>query len=66
MNTKIEFFAVVVDGEFCGTIGLTASQDSTVAGLKSNPTIVPITHEQLSELRLGHTYDGKEFKRAEG
>ncbi len=67
MNTqmKFDFFACVVDGEYTGAVGVAAAYEPLIAGMNSNPTIIPITEEQLSMLQLGMIWDGKEFKLSE-
>jgi hypothetical protein len=63
-NIKFDYFACVVDGEFTGAVGVSYNMPALVAGMNSNPTIIPITKEQAFELRLGTIWDGKEFKLA--
>ena len=65
MNQQIDFFACVVDGEFTGVVGVAKTYEPLIAGMNSNPTIVPIKEEQLSMLQLGMVWDGIEFKLAE-
>ena len=65
MNQQFDFFACVVDGEFTGSLGVARNMDALIAGMNSNPTIIPITEEQLSILQLGMIWDGKEFKLTE-
>ena len=62
---KFEYFACVVDGEFAGAVGVATNMDALVAGMSSNPTIIPINKEQAFNLRLGVIWDGKEFKLTE-
>jgi len=62
---KFEYFACVVDGEYTGAVGVAVSMDALVAGMSSNPTIIPINKEQAFGLRLGVIWDGKEFKLSE-
>jgi hypothetical protein len=55
------FFAVLVDGEYTGKVGIAGSGGPVMAGMKSNPTIVEMTQEQVNVVQLGWTYDGIEF-----
>lgn len=64
MSQQFDFFACVVDGEFTGAVGVARYMEPLIAGMNSNPTIVPITEEQLNILKLGMVWDGKEFQLA--
>lgn len=64
MNEQFDFFACVVDGEFAGAVGVARAYEPLVAGMNSNPTIIPIKEEQLNILKLGMIWDGKEFQLA--
>jgi hypothetical protein len=64
MNQQFDFFACVVDGEFAGAVGVARHMEPLVAGMNSNPTIIPIKEEQLNILKLGMIWDGKEFQLA--
>jgi hypothetical protein len=57
------FFAVLVDGEYTGKVGIAGSGGPVMAGMKSNPTIVEMTQEQVNEVALGWVYDGTDFFR---
>ena len=65
MSEQFNFFACVVDGEFTGVLGVAKNYEALVAGMNSNPTIVPIKEEQLNMLQLGMIWDGTEFKLTE-
>ena len=67
MNEELQFsyFAAVVDGEYTGAVGVSYNMPALIAGMNSNPTIIPITKEQAFSLNLGVIWDGKEFKLAE-
>lgn len=67
MNEELQFsfFAAVVDGEYTGSFGVSFNMQPLIAGLNSQPVIVPIKEEQLNMLQLGMIWDGKEFKLAE-
>ena len=65
MNQQFDFFACVVDGEFTGVVGVAKNHEPLIAGMNSDPTIVPIKEEQLSVLQLGMIWDGTEFKLTE-
>ena len=65
MNQQFDFFACVVDGEFTGVVGVGRDFGPLIAGMHSDPTIVPIKEEQLHVLQLGMVWDGTEFKLAE-
>lgn len=62
MNQQFDFFACVVDGEFTGIVGVAKTYEPLIAGMNSNPTIIPIKEEQLSMLQLGVIWDSTEFK----
>jgi hypothetical protein len=55
------FFAVLVDGEYTGKVGIAGSGGPVMAGMKSNPTIVEMTQEQVNVVQLGWIYDGTDF-----
>jgi hypothetical protein len=55
------FFAVLVDGEYTGKVGIAGSGGPVMAGMKSNPTIVEMTQEQVNAVQLGWIYDGIDF-----
>ena len=55
------FFAVLVDGEYTGKVGIAGSGGPVMAGMKSNPTIVEMTQEQVNAVQLGWTYDEDGF-----
>jgi len=57
------FFAVLVDGEYTGKVGIAGSGGPVMAGMKSNPTIVEMTQEQANVVELGWVYDGVDFIR---
>lgn len=61
--TPIRFFAVVVDGEYTGVFGIPDKETmaAVLAGLDSNPTIVPVTKEQLGGIAVGWLWDGERF-----
>ena len=50
---QFEYFACVVNGEYAGTLGVAHSMPALIAGMKSEPTIVPITDEQRKNIVLG-------------
>jgi hypothetical protein len=60
-NNEFTFFAVVVDGEYTGKVGITGSGGPIMAGMKSNPTIIEMTQEQANEVQLGWIYNGTTF-----
>ncbi len=55
------WFAVVVDGEFTGRIGMSINPSPVLAGLRSNPTMIEMTNEQAEQVGLGWVYDGTTF-----
>ena len=55
------WFAIVVDGEFCGKIGMAKNPTPDLAGLQSNPTIIELNPEQAKKVTLGWVYDGTTF-----
>ena len=57
------FFAVLVDGEYTGKVGIAGSGGPVMAGMKSNPTIVEMTQEQANAVQIGWIYDGTDFLR---
>ena len=66
MNEELQFsyFAAVVDGEFTGTFGVSINMPALIAGLNSDPVIIPVTKEQAFTLQLGTIWNGKEFQLA--
>jgi hypothetical protein len=60
-HTDFIWFAIVVDGEFTGKIGMVANPSPALAGLRSNPTMIEMTNEQSLEVGLGWLYDGTTF-----
>ena len=48
---QFRYFACVVDGEFAGTLCVGSSMPALIAGMESNPTIIPITKEQERTFR---------------
>ena len=58
---QFEYFACVVNGEYAGTLGVAHSMPALIAGMKSEPTIVPITDEQRNNIVLGMVWNGTEF-----
>ena len=60
-NNEFTFFAVVVDGEYTGKVGITGSGGPVMAGMKSNPTIIEMTQEQVDAVQFGWIYDGIDF-----
>lgn len=58
---QFRYFACVVDGEFAGTLGVGSSMPALIAGMESNPTIIPISKEQEKTLHLGMIWNGTEF-----
>ena len=60
-NNDFTFFAVLVDGEYAGKVGITGSGGPVMAGMKSNPTIVEMTQEQANTVQIGWIYDGIDF-----
>jgi len=65
MSHEFDFFACVVDGEFTGVLGVAKNHEPLIAGMNSNPTIIPIKEEEVNMLRLGMIWDGTEFKLTE-
>lgn len=59
----IRYFAVLVDGEFAGPLVFVESpeMEALLAGLESNPTIMPMTLQQAKEARVGFIWNGTEF-----
>ena len=55
------WFAIVVDGEFCGKIGMGKNPTAELAGLMSDPTIIELNQEQVKKVTLGWVYDGTTF-----
>lgn len=55
------WFAIVVDGEFCGKIGMAKNPTAELAGLMSDPTIIELSLEQANKVKLGWVYDGATF-----
>ena len=55
------FFAILVDGEYTGKVGIAGSGGPVMAGMRSNPTVVEMTQEQVNEVALGWTYDQDGF-----
>jgi hypothetical protein len=41
------------------------SFEPLIAGMNSNPTIIPVKEEQINMLQLGMIWDGTEFKLTE-
>jgi hypothetical protein len=58
---QFRYFACVVDGEFAGTLGVGLSMPALIAGMESNPTIIPISKEQERTLHLGMIWNGTDF-----
>ena len=58
---QFRYFACVVDGEFAGTLGVGSSMPALIAGMESNPTIIPINEEQAKTLNLGMIWNGTDF-----
>jgi hypothetical protein len=58
---QFKYFACVVDGEYAGTLGVAYSMSALIAGMESNPTIIPISKEQQKTLHLGMVWNGTEF-----
>lgn len=58
---QFKYFACVVDGEYAGTLGVAYSMPALIAGMESNPTIIPINEEQQKTLHLGMVWNGTEF-----
>ena len=58
---QFKYFACVVDGEYAGTLGVAYSMSALIAGMESNPTIIPINEEQQKTLHLGMVWNGTEF-----
>lgn len=55
------WFAIVVDGEFTGKIGITENPSAALAGLRSNPTMIEMSQEQAVDVRVGWVHDGTTF-----
>lgn len=55
------WFAIVVDGEFTGKIGMTKIPSAALAGLRSNPTMIEMSQEQAVDVQVGWVYDGTTF-----
>ena len=55
------WFAIVVDGEFTGKIGITQNPSAALAGLRSNPTMIEMSQEQATEVQVGWVHDGTTF-----
>jgi len=62
-ETQEEFvyFAIVADGDFTGMIGMGANAGPALMGLRSNPTMVELTPEQVGVVNLGWVYNGETF-----
>jgi hypothetical protein len=58
---QFKYFACVVDGEYAGALGVAYSMPALIAGMESNPTIIPISEEQQKTLYLGMIWDGTDF-----
>jgi len=63
----IKFFAVLVGDEYAGVIGFpeNSNMEAVLAGLNSNPTILPINIEQINNVQVGFIWDGTKFNRPE-
>ena len=55
------WFAIVVDGEFTGKIGMTENPSAALAGLRSNPTMIEMSQEQSTMVQVGWVHDGTTF-----
>lgn len=55
------WFAIVVDGDYTGRIGIGKAISPALLGLRSNPVMVEMTPEQALEVNLGWVYDGETF-----
>jgi len=66
-ENPIKFFAVLVDNEYAGVIGFPESDnmEAVLAGLNSNPTILPINIEQVNNVQVGFIWDGTKFVKPE-
>lgn len=64
----IKYFAVLVGNEYAGPIGFPDSEhmQAILAALESDPTIMPITPEQLSGVLPGWVWNGQAFIAPEG
>jgi hypothetical protein len=58
---NIIWFAIVVDGEFTGRIGIGGNPSPSLAGLRSNPTMIEMSEEQVTQVGLGWVHDGTTF-----
>lgn len=60
-----KFFNVIVGQENYGKIicPIIESSEAVIAGLESDPTIVPVTKEQLSNVQIGWVWDGFNFNK---
>lgn len=72
MSTEIEsinnhgindffWFAIVVDGDYAGKIGISKNPSPALAGLRSNPTMIEMSPEQALEVSLGWIHNGTTF-----
>lgn len=63
----IRMFAVVVDNEYTGVVGFPESpyMEAVIAGLSSNPTIIPVTRDEIANVQVGFIWDGSKFNRPE-
>ena len=63
----VRMFAVLVDNEYAGVIAFPESEYMTpiLAGLDSNPTILPVTHEQIAGVTVGYIWNGSQFSQPE-
>jgi len=66
-ENPIKFFAVLVGNEYAGVIGFpeTSNMEAVLAGLNSNPTILPINIEQINNVQVGFIWNGNTFIRPE-
>lgn len=55
------WFAIVVDGEFTGKIGIPENPSAALAGLRSNPTMIEMSQEQAVDVRVGWVHNGTTF-----
>lgn len=59
----IRYFAILVNGEYAGPLAFPESEymEGIIAALESNPTIIPVTAEQMSGALPGWVWDGERF-----
>jgi hypothetical protein len=55
------WFAIVVDGDYTGRIGIGKAISPALLGLRSNPVMIEMTPEQALEVNLGWVYNGETF-----